>query len=107
MSHTCHAIGCQRSVHPRFLMCPPDWRLVPKDLQEAVWASYVPGQEVRKDPTTEYIDIAHQAILAVADAKGTPVPPHMRERWAAGSAEQDVESGETRRRRRAPVSPAW
>ena len=107
MAHTCHALGCTKSVHPRYLMCPPHWRLVPKELQKAVWAAYEPGQEVRKDPTMEYIDIAHKAILAVADAEGTPVPTQVRRRWEGEPDSTGEEGGERRRRRSAPVSPAW
>lgn len=103
MAHTCHALGCTRSVDPRYLMCGPDWLLVPKPLKDAVWATYVPGQEIRKDPTPAYIKAAHNAILAVADAKGTPVPPQVRRRWL----EENDEQGESRRRRNVPVSPAW
>lgn len=40
--------------------------MVPRDLQTAVWAYYRPGQEVRKDPTPEYLSAAQAAIDAVA-----------------------------------------
>mgnify|MGYP001575070721 CR=1 FL=1 len=65
-AHLCHARGCTRAVPPKLLMCLPHWRLVPLPLQRAVWATYVPGQEVRKDPTQEYLRAAHDAIGAVA-----------------------------------------
>jgi hypothetical protein len=48
-------------------MCGKHWRMVPKPLRDAVWATYVPGQEIRKDPTPEYLDITREAIDAVAD----------------------------------------
>jgi hypothetical protein len=64
--HLCHARGCGRAVPPRMLMCLAHWRLVPRPLQEAVWATYVPGQEVRKDPTGEYLAAARAAVDAVA-----------------------------------------
>lgn len=48
-------------------MCKIHWYMVPKRLRDAVWAAYTPGQEVRKDPTPQYLRIAHEAIRAVAD----------------------------------------
>lgn len=51
-------------------MCLPHWRMVPKDMQDAVWANYKRGQEVRKDPTEEYLDITRMARLHVAEHEG-------------------------------------
>ncbi len=67
MSHTCHAIGCKRVVPPRMLMCLTHWRMVPAAFQVRVRATYRRGQEVRKDPTPEYLDAAAWAIAAVAE----------------------------------------
>jgi len=47
-------------------MCPGHWRMVPRELQKAVWAHYRPGQEHEKQPTQEYIQAALAAIKAVA-----------------------------------------
>jgi hypothetical protein len=80
--HLCRAMKCKRNVHPRYLMCPQHWRMVPRALQQAVWATYVRGQEVTKTPTREYLRAAHRAILAVADAEKIPVPPALRAHWA-------------------------
>jgi hypothetical protein len=41
--------------------------MVPRRLQAAVWRAYVPGQEVRKDPTAEYMDAQQAAVRAVAE----------------------------------------
>ena len=65
MKHTCHAIGCDRPVAPRFLMCPTHWRMVPKHLQIAVYRHYRPGQEVDKQPSEAYLKAAKAAIDAV------------------------------------------
>lgn len=46
-------------------MCPPHWRMVPKDLQQAVWANYRPGQCDDKDVTRAWLDAADAAIEAV------------------------------------------
>lgn len=66
MSHTCHATGCKRVVSPKMFMCLTHWRMVPGFLQREVWAAYIPGQEIRKDPTPEYLDVARRVIEFVA-----------------------------------------
>lgn len=70
MNHKCHAIGCNAIVHPKLLMCLKHWRKVPKLLQHNVWHSYVSGQEIKKNPTVEYLSAAWTAIFAVADIEG-------------------------------------
>ena len=50
-------------------MCSLHWRLVPLDLQKAVWAAYATGQEIRKDPSPEYLAAAAAAIDAVDEAR--------------------------------------
>jgi hypothetical protein len=67
MTHTCHARGCARAVPERMFMCLRHWRMVPRALQAEIWAEYVPGQEIRKDPTDAYLDVAHRAIQTVAE----------------------------------------
>ena len=44
--------------------------MVPKSLRVQVWAQYTQGQEIRKDPTPEYIDALMAAIDAVAEHEG-------------------------------------
>lgn len=66
MIHTCHADGCTTPVPPRMFMCKPHWWMVPAPIRRAVWAHYRPGQEVRKDPTPEYLEITREAIAVVA-----------------------------------------
>lgn len=70
MKHTCHAKRCTVSVPPKMFMCKRHWYMVPRDLRAAIWATYVPGQEIRKDPTSEYLDTAMEAIAAVAAKEG-------------------------------------
>jgi hypothetical protein len=60
-------------VAPRFLMCGRHWRMVDSYLQSDVWAHYVPGQELRKDPTMEYLRAAQAAIDCVARKEGRHV----------------------------------
>ena len=73
--HLCHAVGCERAVPPRYLMCSAHWGMVPHHLQQRVWATYVRGQEVRKDPTPEYLAAARAAINAVAAREIRPLLP--------------------------------
>jgi len=70
MRHRCHAEGCNVEVPPRLLMCLRHWRMVPRAIQRRVWAEYVPGQEIRKDPTDEYMIVQREAVEAVAKSEG-------------------------------------
>ena len=72
--HECHATGCTVEVPERMLMCAPHWRLVPRQLQRAVWAAYVEGQEIRKDPSEAYMEAQRAAVEAVAARERPPVP---------------------------------
>lgn len=64
--HLCHASECKTAVPPRMFMCRRHWRMVPKVIQDRIWAEYVPGQERRKDPTEAYIEVALAAVDYVA-----------------------------------------
>ncbi len=66
MAHHCHALGCTVAVPPRLFMCRRHWYMVPAALRQAIWREYVPGQEMRKDPTRAYLAVALEAQLAVA-----------------------------------------
>ena len=68
--HTCHAIRCTKTTPPRMFMCLSHWRMVPRAMQDAVWANYKRGQEIRKDPTDEYLDVTKKARLYVAEREG-------------------------------------
>lgn len=70
MTHACHATGCKRLVPPKLLFCIEHWRMVPYSLQQEVWATYVPGQEIRKDPTDEYLEVQRRAVEAVERREG-------------------------------------
>ena len=71
-AHVCHATGCNTKVPPKMLMCRRHWFMVPKPLRDAVWREYRPGQEIRKDPTDEYMDVQRQAVEAVERAESAP-----------------------------------
>lgn len=65
--HTCHAEGCSELVPPTMLMCKRHWRMVPRQMRIAVWRWYLPGQELAKNPTRQYLGAANSAIQAVAE----------------------------------------
>lgn len=70
MEHTCHADMCATVVRPRMFMCSKHWFMLPKTIRDLIWENYVPGQEIRKDPSKPYLDIAKVAIGYVADKEG-------------------------------------
>lgn len=41
--------------------------MLPKSMRNAIWAVYVPGQEVRKDPTGAYLEVAFECIRYIED----------------------------------------
>lgn len=73
-AHTCHAIGCTTRTSPRLFMCPRHWAMVPKAMQDAIWAAYTPGQERTFDIKDEYFDAAFAArnhVRQLEDAAGS------------------------------------
>lgn len=66
MKHKCHAVNCSAEVPPKMLMCLRHWRMVPKSLQDRVWATYRSEQEIAKTPSQNYLQAAMDAIRAVA-----------------------------------------
>lgn len=60
MSHTCHWPNCNVPIPPAMWGCKRHWFTLPKALRDRIWATYKPGQEITKTPSTEY--------LAAADA---------------------------------------
>jgi len=51
--------------------CKPHWYRLPKHLRDRIWAAYVPGQEITKTPSREYIDAAN-AVQAWIAAQPKP-----------------------------------
>jgi hypothetical protein len=60
-AHTCHWPGCKVEVPPRLWGCREHWFRLPKAIRDRIWATYVPGQEVRKDPSAAYLAVAAEA----------------------------------------------
>jgi len=60
LTHTCHWPGCDRAVPPKMWGCREHWFRLPKRLRDAIWRTYVPGQEITKTPTAAYISAAKE-----------------------------------------------
>lgn len=73
--HLCHAVGCNVRVMPSRLMCPQHWFMLPADVRKRVWQTYIPGQEITKNPTEAYLTVARTAINYVAALEGKPELP--------------------------------
>lgn len=82
----CRAVGCREPVPPQLLMCRAHWSMVPKKIQNWVWSTYQGGEQ-RRD---EWVEAATEAIRAVAEAEGRPVPPKY-ERCARNAKGEPVE----------------
>ena len=73
MSHTCHAIQCDKRIPAKMFMCRNHWFMVPKEFRDRVWAAYRPGQEDDWKITDEYAVVAKLSICAVATKEGRHV----------------------------------
>jgi len=62
MTHLCHATGCTVAVPPKMFMCKRHWFALTERMRDEIWATYIPGQEIRKDPTDEYLNVAQRCI---------------------------------------------
>lgn len=60
--HLCHHPRCEVHVPPRMLACRKHWYQLPRWLRDEVWDRYSPGQERRKDPSSEYLETVHKCI---------------------------------------------
>jgi hypothetical protein len=51
-------------------MCKRHWFMLSKATRDEIWAAYVPGQEIRIDPSGEYLDAATRAVHWLAVKEG-------------------------------------
>lgn len=73
--HDCAVRPCPVRIPRRMLMCVGHWRQVPKPLQDAVWATYKPGQERDgEQPSHDYRIAMHAAVQAVRSRTRAPAP---------------------------------
>ena len=70
MDHHCHARGCESAVKPELLMCLYHWKQVPKNIQQAVYFHYRPGQCDDKNVSKEWMQAADAAIAYIAKREG-------------------------------------
>ena len=74
-AHTCHWPGCTVEVPPRLWGCKPHWFRLPKELRDEIWHTYVPGQEITKKPSAEYVAVARRVQeWCVAQIAAEPKP---------------------------------
>jgi hypothetical protein len=74
MNHACHAEGCEEEIPPRMHMCLRHWRMVPEIVRQLVWKHYRPGQEIDKQPSTEYLATIFVSISCVAFRESRELP---------------------------------
>ena len=60
--HTCHHPTCETPVPPRMFACRGHWFSLPRDIRNRILDEYVPGQEITKTPTDDYLDAAFAAL---------------------------------------------
>lgn len=66
LNHTCHWPGCTVEVPRAMWGCTAHWFALPMRLRDRIWAAYRRGQEVTKDPSPEYIAVAHEVQKWIA-----------------------------------------
>lgn len=60
--HECFVPSCKASIPVSFLMCFKHWKMVPKDLQRAVWRHFKDGQQFDHGKISgDYVDAARAA----------------------------------------------
>lgn len=57
-AHHCHWLGCGKQVPPAMWGCRTHWHKLPKNLRDAIWRTFEPGQEVDLSPSEEYLAVA-------------------------------------------------
>lgn len=40
--------------------CRTHWYMLPKQLRDAIWRTYKPGQEVGMNPSASYVEVARE-----------------------------------------------
>lgn len=65
-NHRCHWPGCQKQVPPAMWGCQRHWFSLPKEIRDAIWSAYVPGQETSGKVSAEYRKAALDAQAWIA-----------------------------------------
>jgi len=61
MKHFCHWPKCETEVPPAMWGCKFHWLKLPKEIRNLIWETYIPGQEITKTPSVEYLQAARIA----------------------------------------------
>lgn len=67
MAHHCHWPSCPIEVPPRMWGCKYHWFKLPMNLRAKIWRTYVPGQEITKTPSPEYLAVANEVQKWIAN----------------------------------------
>lgn len=70
MSHHCHVPTCKLPCPPRYLTCPPHWKLVPKDLQDEVYRTVGKRGKLIDETWAPWWRAQAKAIHAIMVAEG-------------------------------------
>jgi len=60
MKHYCHWPKCSVEVPPFLWGCKRHWLKLPKNLRDAIYDNYRPGQEMDKRPSGNYIKVVRE-----------------------------------------------
>ncbi len=66
MPHACHAHGCKTSIPPKIFACRAHWFKLRKQMRDAIWREYRPGQERDKEPSLRYLCVQRRAVGEIA-----------------------------------------
>ncbi len=67
--HLCHYPDCKKQVPPRMWGCQIHWFRLPLYLRNKVWRAYKPGQEIRKDPSPQYMEVMQEVKQWINEKK--------------------------------------
>ena len=60
--HLCHHPRCSTPVPEAMFACRDHWLQLPSFMRYDLLGEYVPGQEITKTPSAEYLDAANACI---------------------------------------------
>lgn len=66
-AHKCHWPSCDIEVPPRMWGCRAHWFKLPKQIRNRIWATYRPGQEIDKNPSSAYVEAAQDALIWIRE----------------------------------------
>lgn len=74
-------------------MCYRHWTMVPADLRRLIWRHYRNGQEVDKNPSAEYLEVARKAQDSVLKKEFEACLQNHGSECGCWSRQKDVEIG--------------